>query len=78
MGLNELNRYWSEHCHHACPDYFGEFGEGWNLLFVFWNFKTYPMPLSFHGFAPAAILIMILCLVTRQVYDYWKQHHTKS
>ena len=35
------------------------------------------MPISYHGFAPAAILVMILCLVAKQVYDYWKHNHQK-
>lgn len=35
------------------------------------------MPLSYHGFAPAAILIMVLCLAAKQLYDYWKHYHQK-
>jgi hypothetical protein len=33
------------------------------------------MPLSYHGFVPAAILIMVLCLAMKQLYDYWKPNH---
>lgn len=29
------------------------------------------MPFSYHGFAPAAILIMLLTLAAKQLYDYW-------
>jgi len=32
------------------------------------------MPLSYHGFAPAAILIMVACLLLKQAYDFWKQY----
>ena len=35
------------------------------------------MPLSYHGFAPTAILIMGLCLAAKQLYDYFKQYHQK-
>jgi hypothetical protein len=35
------------------------------------------MPLSYHGFAPAAILVMVLCLAGKQLYDYWKHYHQK-
>lgn len=35
------------------------------------------MPLSYHGFAPAAILIMVGCLAAKQLYNYWKQNHQK-
>ena len=31
------------------------------------------MPLSYHGFAPAAILIMLLCLAAKHLYDLWHQ-----
>jgi hypothetical protein len=32
------------------------------------------MPLSYHGFGPTAILIMVACLAGKQMYDYWKHH----
>lgn len=35
------------------------------------------MPFSYHGFAPAAILIMVLCLAAKQGYEYWRQYHQK-
>lgn len=35
------------------------------------------MPLFYHGFMPTAILIMVLCLVLKRVYDFWKQYHQK-
>lgn len=35
------------------------------------------MPLSYHGFGPAAILIMVVCLAGKQAYDYWKRYHQK-
>jgi|GraSoiStandDraft_1057264.scaffolds.fasta_scaffold11327_2 hypothetical protein len=30
------------------------------------------MPLSFSGFGPAAILIMLLCVAGKQAYDFLK------
>ena len=30
------------------------------------------MPVSFNGFGPTAILIMVLCLAGKQMYDFWK------
>jgi len=33
------------------------------------------MPFSYHGFGPAAILIMVLTLVISEVYKYFKKHH---
>ena len=35
------------------------------------------MLLSFNGFGPAAILIMLLCLVGKKLYDFLrkKRHH---
>ena len=36
------------------------------------------MPLSYHGFAPAAILIMVLTLALKQGYDYWKNYNPKQ
>jgi len=41
------------------------------------NSKLYTMPISYHGFAPAAILIMVACLAGKQLYDYWKQYQQK-
>ncbi len=35
------------------------------------------MPLSYQGFVPAAILIMVVSLVIKQVYDYWKEYRQK-
>jgi len=35
------------------------------------------MPVSFSGFGPAAIFIMLLCLVGKQIYNYWKHFHQK-
>ena len=35
------------------------------------------MPLSYHGFGPTAILIMIACVAAKQGYDYWKRTHPK-
>jgi hypothetical protein len=32
------------------------------------------MPFSYNGFGPAAILIMLLCLGGKQVYDYIKAY----
>lgn len=31
------------------------------------------MPLSYHGFGPSAIMIMLACLAGKHLYDYWKQ-----
>jgi len=31
------------------------------------------MPLSDNGFGPAAILLMVLCLVISQAYKYYRQ-----
>ena len=39
------------------------------------NVKT--MPLSYHGFAPAAILLMVLTLAGIQLYEYWKHNGQK-
>lgn len=36
------------------------------------------MPLSYHGFAPAAILIMLVTLALKQGYDYWKHSQTRN
>lgn len=36
------------------------------------------MPLSYHGFGPAAILVMIVCVVIAEVYKRYKhrgEHH---
>lgn len=33
------------------------------------------MPLSYHGFAPAAILIMIATIGAHQLYGYWKRQY---
>jgi hypothetical protein len=30
------------------------------------------MPFSYHGFGPTAILIMVVCLAGKQVYEYWR------
>lgn len=35
------------------------------------------MPLSYHGFTPVAILIMVITLAVRQGYLYWKHHFIK-
>jgi len=35
------------------------------------------MPLTYHGFVPAAILIMVICLVIKQLVHYWKHFHQK-
>jgi hypothetical protein len=35
------------------------------------------MPLSYQGITPAAILIMVLTLLIKQGYDYWKHFHQK-
>jgi hypothetical protein len=35
--------------------------------------KTYPMPLSYHGIAPTAILIMLLCLIIRQIWFHYRK-----
>lgn len=32
------------------------------------------MPLSYNGFGPAAILIMLTCLVISEAYKKYKQH----
>jgi hypothetical protein len=40
-------------------------------------FKFDPMPILYNGFGPTAILVMLLCLITRQLYIYWKQRHQK-
>lgn len=34
------------------------------------------MPLSYHGFGPTAILIMVACLAIKQGYEYWKSRST--
>lgn len=31
------------------------------------------MPLSYNGFGPTAILLMMLCLVISQAYKYYRQ-----
>lgn len=36
------------------------------------------MPLSYHGFAPAAILLMLLCLVGKHLYDLWQARRLKN
>jgi hypothetical protein len=36
------------------------------------------MPLSFSGFGPAAILIMLLCLAGKKLYDFLKEKHHHS
>jgi hypothetical protein len=36
------------------------------------------MPVSFNGFGPVAILIMLACLFGKQVYDYWKSRRQKN
>jgi hypothetical protein len=33
------------------------------------------MPFSYHGFGPAAILLMVVCLVINEAYKKYKQHH---
>lgn len=40
--------------------------------------KPYPMPLFYHGFVPAAILIMLGCLAAKHLYRFWKQLQQKS
>lgn len=35
------------------------------------------MPLSYHGFTPAAILIMVACLLIRQLWQYRKQQSVR-
>ncbi len=34
------------------------------------------MPISFHGFFPAAIFLMVCCFLGKQIFDYWK--HTQK
>jgi len=34
------------------------------------------IPISYNGFGPAAILLMVLCLIISQTYKYYK--HKKS
>ena len=36
------------------------------------------MPLSFSGFGPVAILLMLLCLGGKKLYDFLKENHHHS
>jgi len=35
--------------------------------------KINPMPLSYNGFGPAAIFLMVLCLIISQAYKHYKE-----
>ena len=35
------------------------------------------MPFSFHGFIPTGILLMLLSLLIKQLYIFWKDFHQK-
>lgn len=49
-----------------------------NALNACWSdLETDPMPLFYHGFVPAAILLMVISLGVRQLWEYWKQYHQK-
>jgi len=49
-----------------------------NALSACWSdLETDPMPLFYHGFVPAAILLMVISLGVRQLWEYWKQYHQK-
>jgi len=36
------------------------------------------IPLSFNGFGPTAILIMVCCLIISQGFKYYRQKHSKT
>jgi hypothetical protein len=36
------------------------------------------MPLSFSGFGPTAILIMLLCLAVSEIYKRYDKHHRQG
>jgi hypothetical protein len=36
------------------------------------------IPISYNGFGPTAILLMVLCLVISQAFKYYKQKNQKT
>ena len=36
------------------------------------------MPLSYNGFGPTAILMMVLCLVISQAFKYYKDRRSRT
>jgi hypothetical protein len=43
----------------------------------FGTLKNDPMPLFYHGFFPAAFIMLILSLGIKVVYQYWKENQQK-
>ncbi len=35
------------------------------------------MPIAYHGFGPAAFLIILVCFLAKQLYDHWKRYQQK-